>query len=101
MGPPIQLPDYFAGHTAGRITGVAGGVDVHAAVHVVGVIAAVEREVVLVEHRSADAAIRTYARLQLDERADVAAEARQVVDRDTVDRVAHRRIHGLQLIADG
>ena len=89
------------GHATGRIARIAGGVDVHAAVHVVGIVAAIEREVVLVKNGAADAAVRTYARLQFDECADVAAQAGQVIDGDAVNGVAHRGVHRLQLIADG
>src|SRR5271169_503753 len=91
----------LSGNTAGRVASVRGCVNAHAAVHVVGVVAAVQREVALVGNRAGNAAIRGHAGLQLNERADVTAETRQVVDGDTRDVVAHGRIHRLQLTACG
>ena len=65
----------LVGDAAGRITGVAGRVHAHAAVHVVGVLAAVELERALVDHRAGHAAVRADARLQRQEGAGVARDA--------------------------
>ncbi len=58
-------------------------------------------KVALIVHRARHAAIGAHARLQLDERADVAAQARQVVHGEIRDGVAYGGIHGLQFGAGG
>ena len=55
----------------------------------------------LIENRAADAAVRADPRLQFDEAADVAAKAGQVIERDAVDGITDRGVHGLKFIADG
>ena len=91
----------LSGHTPGRIARHAGKVHVLAAVHVAAVVATVQREVTLIEHRAGHAAIGAHARLQLDERADVAAKARQVVQSEACNGVSYGGIHGLQFGAGG
>ena len=89
----------LSGNATGRIADCVGGDtgSVHAAgaVHIIGIVAAVQREVVLVDNGSRNAAVRPYARLQFDEGVDVATDTRQVVDRFGSNRVSHGGVHGL------
>src|ERR1700740_2725750 len=64
------------GNASRRIASVAFRVYVHAAVHVVAVVAAVERESALVDNRSRNGSIGAHAGLQCNEGADIGAEAR-------------------------
>src|SRR3984957_4286222 len=90
-GPPAPCssPVIPRAPPAGGVAPHAGEVHVLAAVHVAAVVAAVQREVALIEYRARHAAIRTHARLQLDERTDIAAEARKVVQSETRNGVAY------------
>src|SRR5215472_1603481 len=66
---PVEL----ARHTSGRVAGIAHGVYAHVAVHVVGVVTAIQREVVLVIKGAGNGAVSAHARLQRDESAGVTA----------------------------
>ena len=66
---PVGLPPMLIRDDAtGRIAGEARGVDLHAAVHVIGVLAAIEHEAALVDDRAGHAAVGRDARLQGHER---------------------------------
>src|SRR5215472_9202010 len=85
--------------TPGGVSGKRCGVHAHTAIHVVGVVAAIQREVALVNCGARHAAVRTDARLHREEGAHVAAESWQSLQLHTRDRIADRGVHGLQFVA--
>src|SRR5690242_7277685 len=70
-------------NSASRITGESGGVDAHAAIHVVGILAAVKLETALIDDCSGNTSIRANTGLECHEGADVAPKARQRLQRDS------------------
>src|SRR5579864_326092 len=60
--------------STGRIATKAGRIDLHAAVHVVGIVSTIEHKSALIHDRAGDAAIGAYARLQGHKGADVSAD---------------------------
>ena len=87
--------------TTGRITREARGVDLHAAVHVIRVLAAIEHERALVNDRTGHATIGRDTGLQGYESGCVPANRRQVLQEVAANGVAHRSVQGLQLGAVG
>src|SRR5689334_24295082 len=94
-------PDLVRDRATGRIAGETGRVHLHAAIHVVGVLTAIEHEGALVDDRASDAAIRRNARLQSHEGGCVAANRWQVLQRIAPNGVTDRGVHGLQLRTGG
>ena len=83
---------------ARRVTGKAGRVDAHAAVHIVGVVAAIELETALIYNSAGNATIRADSGLQFDKGANVvAAQLRKIFQGDASYRVAYGSVHGLKL----
>src|SRR5438270_8860269 len=78
------------------VSGEAGGVGVHRAVHVICVVATIELEGVLIAHSSCNRSIGSSCRLQRKQRGNVAAEVWQFLQALEADRSPDRRIHGLQ-----
>src|SRR6266705_463237 len=69
--------DLILDYAASRIVPEAWRIYLHAAVHVIGVLAAIEQERALVHHGASHAAVRGDAGLQSDERTGVTANRRQ------------------------
>ncbi len=63
-----------AGRDSRGIAAEARRIDLHAAIHVVGVVAAIEHEGALIDHGAGHAAVRGYTRLQSNEGADIATD---------------------------
>ena len=86
---------------AGRIASEARGVNLHAAVHIIRVLAAIEHERALVDDRAGHAAIGGNAGLQGHEGGCVPANRRQVLQELAADGVTDRSVQGLQFGAIG
>src|SRR4030095_409308 len=76
-------------------------VDVHTAIHIVGVLAPIEREGALVDDRASDAAVRGNSGLQGHKGRDVAIDGRHVLQCISADRVTDGSVQGLQIDASG
>ena len=91
----------YSDQAAGRVACETGGIGVLGAVHVAGVIAAIQHEGVLVLVGAGDAAVDRHARLQSYEGADIAPEAWEVVQREACQGVADGGRRGLHSGARG
>ncbi len=79
------------------VAGEARGINLHAAIHVIGVLAAIKHESALVDHGSSDAAIGRNARLQGHKRTGVPANGGQGLQHITRYAVPDRGVQCLQL----
>ncbi len=85
-----------------RITGKARRINLHAAVHVIGVLPAIEQEGALVNDRASHAAIGRDAGLEGDEGHGVAVNRRPSSDSSiAADGAAHGGVQGLEFGARG
>src|SRR6185312_14798692 len=91
----------LAGDAAGGVSAKARRVHIHAAVHVVGVVAAVELEAGLIDHCAGHAAVRTDAGLQGHEGAHIASQTGKRFQGDTGHGVSYSGVHGLKFGAGG
>ena len=80
-----------------RIAGKRSCVDGHAAVHVIGVVAAIQRKCALVDDCAGHAAVWTDAHLQSREGAGIMEKAGELCDRFLLNGTSDSRVQGLQI----